>query len=73
MYDVRSSQPYAVRDHNSGQPVQSIAFQEELDLVLSADTKLLKIWYRNGVSVEVFVVLCVSVYCKTILLYVSHL
>ncbi|XP_065898622.1 nucleolar protein 10-like isoform X2 [Dysidea avara] len=47
LYDIRSSQPYAVRDHNSGRPVRSIAFQDELDLVLSADTKLLKIWHRK--------------------------
>ena len=49
LYDIRSSQPYAVRDHNSGLPIRSISFQQELDLVLSADSKMMKIWHRKDV------------------------
>lgn len=36
-----------VKDHNYGLPIKSIDFSDELDLVLSMDQKVLKLWNRS--------------------------
>ncbi|XP_015755541.1 PREDICTED: nucleolar protein 10-like [Acropora digitifera] len=47
LYDLRSTKPLLVKDHQYGLPINSIAFQDKLDVVLSADSKILKIWDRE--------------------------
>lgn len=47
LYDLRSTKPLLVKDHQYGLPINSIAFQDKLDIVLSADSKILKIWDRE--------------------------
>ncbi|KZO98468.1 WD40 repeat-like protein [Calocera viscosa TUFC12733] len=53
LYDLRSNQPYAVKDQGYGLPVENLAWIEgghkmaSDSLVLSADKKVLKIWDRN--------------------------
>jgi len=42
-----------VKDHKYGLPINSIAFQDKLDVVLSSDSKILKIWDRETVSVTI--------------------
>ena len=49
LYDLRSSRPYLVKDHYYGLPIHSLAFQREDDLVLSADSRILKIWHAKDV------------------------
>ena len=49
LYDLRSSQPWLVKDHYYGFPIHSIAFQKGEGLVLSADSKILKMWNENDV------------------------
>jgi ribosome biogenesis protein ENP2 len=49
LYDLRSSRPFLTKDHYYSEPVHSIWFQRGQDLVLSADTKALRIWHcSNG-------------------------
>uniref|UniRef100_A0A4W4F2T5 Nucleolar protein 10 n=1 Tax=Electrophorus electricus TaxID=8005 RepID=A0A4W4F2T5_ELEEL len=43
LYDLRSSHPLLVKDHYYGLPIHSLHFHEQLDLVLSADSKIIKI------------------------------
>ena len=50
LYDLRSTKPLLVKDHQYSLPIKSIAFQDKLDVVLSADSKILKIWDRETVS-----------------------
>ncbi|KAJ8333073.1 hypothetical protein SKAU_G00419690 [Synaphobranchus kaupii] len=47
LYDLRSSRPLLVKDHYYGLPIKSLNFQNQLDLVLSADSKIIKIWNRD--------------------------
>ncbi|EDO37775.1 predicted protein [Nematostella vectensis] len=47
MYDLRSSQPLLVKDHQYGLPINSLAYQDQLGVVLSTDSKILKIWDRE--------------------------
>ena len=47
---MRSTKPLLVKDHQYGLPINSIAFQDKLDVVLSSDSKILKIWDRETVS-----------------------
>lgn len=50
LYDLRSSHPLLVKDHYYGLPINSIHFHEDPDLVLSADSKIMKMWHKNSVS-----------------------
>jgi len=50
MYDIRSDKPLIVKDHQYDLPIKKIMFHDDLDLVLSMDTKILKFWDRNTVS-----------------------
>ncbi|XP_073258939.1 nucleolar protein 10-like [Porites lutea] len=47
LYDLRSTKPLLIKDHQYGLPINSIAFQDKLGVVLSADSKILKIWDRE--------------------------
>uniref|UniRef100_A0A3B4DPK1 Nucleolar protein 10 n=1 Tax=Pygocentrus nattereri TaxID=42514 RepID=A0A3B4DPK1_PYGNA len=48
LYDLRSSHPLLVKDHYYGLPIHSIHFHEQLDLVLSADSKIIKMWHKDN-------------------------
>ncbi|XP_043935240.1 nucleolar protein 10 [Protopterus annectens] len=47
LYDLRSDQPFCVKDHYYGLPIKSVLFHNPLDLVLSADSKILKMWNKD--------------------------
>uniref|UniRef100_A0A4W5PL36 Nucleolar protein 10 n=1 Tax=Hucho hucho TaxID=62062 RepID=A0A4W5PL36_9TELE len=47
LYDLRSSRPLLVKDHYYGLPIKSVNFQDHLDLVLTADSKIIKIWNKD--------------------------
>ncbi|XP_069092032.1 nucleolar protein 10 [Pleurodeles waltl] len=47
LYDLRSSHPLIVKDHNYGLPIQSIQFHDNLELILSADSRIIKMWNKN--------------------------
>jgi ribosome biogenesis protein ENP2 len=47
LYDIRANRPYHIQDHHYGLPIHSLAYNKEQDLVLSCDSKALKIWDRN--------------------------
>lgn len=47
LYDVRSDKPLLVKDHQYELPIKKIIFHDPMDLVLSIDTKILKLWDRN--------------------------
>ncbi|XP_005084995.1 nucleolar protein 10 isoform X2 [Mesocricetus auratus] len=48
LYDLRSDKPLLVKDHQYGLPIKSIHFQDSLDLVLSSDSRIVKMWNRNS-------------------------
>lgn len=50
LYDLRSNQPLLVKDHFYNLPIKSLNFHNELDLVVSADSKIIKIWNKDTVS-----------------------
>uniref|UniRef100_A0A8C4NT76 Nucleolar protein 10 n=1 Tax=Dicentrarchus labrax TaxID=13489 RepID=A0A8C4NT76_DICLA len=47
LYDLRSSQPLLVKDHFYNLPIKSLNFHDQLDLVVSADSKIIKIWNKD--------------------------
>uniref|UniRef100_A0A8C6V0P4 Nucleolar protein 10 n=1 Tax=Neogobius melanostomus TaxID=47308 RepID=A0A8C6V0P4_9GOBI len=47
MYDLRSSQPLLVKDHFYNLPIKSLNFHDPLDLVVSADSKIIKMWNKD--------------------------
>lgn len=55
LYDIRSPQPFAVKDQGYGLPVKRVSWIESGSrmagdgLILSADKKVVKIWDRNSV------------------------
>ncbi|KAK7807067.1 hypothetical protein U0070_011429, partial [Myodes glareolus] len=48
LYDLRSDKPLLVKDHQYGLPIKSVHFQDSLDLVLSADSRIVKMWNKNS-------------------------
>lgn len=50
LYDLRSSQPLLVKDHLYNLPINSLNFHNQLDLVVSSDSKIIKIWNKDTVS-----------------------
>lgn len=50
LYDLRSSRPLLVKDHYYGLPIHSLHFHKHMDLVISADSKIIKMWHRDNVS-----------------------
>lgn len=50
LYDLRSSRPLLVKDHYYGLPIHSLHFHKQMDLVISADSKIIKMWHRDNVS-----------------------
>ncbi|XP_043366180.1 nucleolar protein 10 isoform X2 [Dermochelys coriacea] len=47
LYDLRSSNPLLVKDHQYGLPIKSIQFQDPLDLIISADSRIIKMWNKD--------------------------
>uniref|UniRef100_A0A1I7WMZ7 Nucleolar protein 10 n=1 Tax=Heterorhabditis bacteriophora TaxID=37862 RepID=A0A1I7WMZ7_HETBA len=49
VYDIRSSKPLIVKDHNNGLPIKKLDFvkRDEGNLVLSMDERVLKMWDEN--------------------------
>uniref|UniRef100_A0A673CJQ7 Nucleolar protein 10 n=1 Tax=Sphaeramia orbicularis TaxID=375764 RepID=A0A673CJQ7_9TELE len=47
LYDLRSSQPLLVKDHFYNLPIKSLNFHDQLDLVVSADSKIIKMWNKD--------------------------
>ncbi|XP_031697477.1 nucleolar protein 10-like [Anarrhichthys ocellatus] len=47
LYDLRSNKPLLVRDHFYNLPIKSLNFHDQLDLVVSADSKIIKIWNKD--------------------------
>uniref|UniRef100_A0A8D0CZK5 Nucleolar protein 10 n=1 Tax=Sander lucioperca TaxID=283035 RepID=A0A8D0CZK5_SANLU len=48
LYDLRSSQPLLVKDHFYNLPIKSLNFQDQMDLVVSADSKIIKLWNKDS-------------------------
>lgn len=48
LYDIRSSQPLLVKDHRMGLSIRRIEFATEQNLVLSMDSRVLKIWEEQS-------------------------
>ncbi|EDV23405.1 uncharacterized protein TRIADDRAFT_50484 [Trichoplax adhaerens] len=47
VYDIRNQRPYVTKDHEYGEPIKSLEFNHDQDYVLSADSKIMKIWQRQ--------------------------
>uniref|UniRef100_A0A8D0HHN7 Nucleolar protein 10 n=1 Tax=Sphenodon punctatus TaxID=8508 RepID=A0A8D0HHN7_SPHPU len=47
LYDLRSSNPLIVKDHHYNLPIKSIQFQGQLDLIISADSRIIKMWNKD--------------------------
>ncbi|XP_057200719.1 nucleolar protein 10 isoform X2 [Triplophysa rosa] len=48
LYDLRSSHPLLVKDHYYGLPIKALHFHHPLDLVISADSKIIKMWNKDN-------------------------
>ena len=48
LYDVRSSKPVYVKEHNHGLPIHTCAFHQASGSVLSSDEKIVKGWRYKG-------------------------
>ena len=49
LYDIRSDKPLLIKDHQYGLPINGLSFQDDTNMVLSTDSKILKIWNRETV------------------------
>ena len=49
LYDLRSNRPSLVKDHNYGLPIKDIEFHRSQSLVLSCDSRILKLWDEHMV------------------------
>lgn len=47
LFDLRSSQPITMKDHQYGYKIKSIDFHDKTNNVISADTKTVKVWNKN--------------------------
>jgi ribosome biogenesis protein ENP2 len=56
LYDLRSPTPFAVKDQGYGEPMRCVEWlkgggaQEDAGRVVSADSKVIKVWDKNDVS-----------------------
>ncbi|XP_018415060.1 PREDICTED: nucleolar protein 10 isoform X2 [Nanorana parkeri] len=48
LYDLRSNRPLIVKDHQYGLPIKSIQFHSPLELVISADSRIIKLWNKDN-------------------------
>ncbi|KAM9354074.1 nucleolar protein 10 [Pholidichthys leucotaenia] len=47
LYDLRSNRPLLVKDHLYSLPINSLNFHNHLDLVVSSDSKIIKMWNKD--------------------------
>ncbi|KAM4770798.1 nucleolar protein 10 [Rhinophrynus dorsalis] len=47
VYDLRSSRPLIVKDHQYGLPIKSIHFHDPLELIISSDSRIIKMWNKD--------------------------
>lgn len=52
LFDIRSDKPLLVKDHLYGLPVKKVAFHSDANVVMSMDSKVLKLW--NATSGKAF-------------------
>nr|DBA25774.1 TPA: hypothetical protein GDO54_010123 [Pyxicephalus adspersus] len=48
LYDLRSSRPMIVKDHQYGLPIRSIQFHNSLELIITADSRIIKMWNKDN-------------------------
>lgn len=48
LYDIRSAKPYFMKDHQMGLPIKKLDFDYENELVLSMDSRILKMWNETN-------------------------
>ncbi|XP_023218285.1 nucleolar protein 10-like [Centruroides sculpturatus] len=48
VYDIRSDKPFYVKDHMYGLPIKDIEFHKSQNLVISMDSKIVKLWDANN-------------------------
>jgi ribosome biogenesis protein ENP2 len=60
LYDLRSPTPFAVKDQGYGEPIKNVDWlrgggaQEDAGRVISADSKVIKVWSKDEVSLPRF-------------------
>lgn len=47
LYDIRSTKPRLVKNHNLGLPISGIDYVPEQNLILSMDERVLKMWKED--------------------------
>jgi len=47
LYDMRSSKPLHIKEHQNGLPIHTVLFHKGSNSVISSDAKLIKIWHVN--------------------------
>jgi len=72
LYDLRSSRPLLVKDHNFCLPIKDIEFHQSQNLVLSCDSRILKIWDEHTVWINSHFICFVSL-LTFILIYIITL
>ena len=53
LYDMRSSKPLFIKEHQYGLPIHTVQFHQASGTVMSGDQKLVKIWNAKGSSSQV--------------------
>ena len=48
LYDLRSSKPILIKDHNMGLPILKVDFVRDQDIVLSMDSRMMKFWEEDS-------------------------
>lgn len=48
LYDLRSTRPLIVKDHQYGLPIKSIQFHNSLELIITADSRIIKMWNKDN-------------------------
>ncbi|KAM5164367.1 nucleolar protein 10 [Mantella aurantiaca] len=48
LYDLRSNHPVIVKDHQYGLPIKSIQFHNSLELIITADSRIIKMWNKDN-------------------------
>lgn len=51
LYDIRSNTPLIIKDHQYGLPIKKIKYHSTSGKMITADSKIIKIWERNSVSI----------------------
>lgn len=57
VYDIRSKKPICERDHYNGLPIRSVEFHsrsEQKEMIVSCDTKGVKLWWYQSARGELF-------------------